>query len=186
MQRYGRIHLMMDKKPAIAAVLLGLLFFYDSNCALARSGGRIGGSAFSSRSSESRSSSSSSSSSEPSYSSSSSRSYSASPTSDPWSSSYSAPRTKHSEPQTSDPSSSWSSSSSAPPTSDPNVLNHDFKYEVFVIITLCLIYVVSLTAPLRSDRSQEDTQKTSVIKLQVKFEILSLCLLDFMLLSKRT
>ncbi|CAA7017186.1 unnamed protein product [Microthlaspi erraticum] len=38
------------KKPAIAAVLLGLLLFYDPSWALAASGGRIGGNAFSSRS----------------------------------------------------------------------------------------------------------------------------------------
>ncbi|XP_010550212.1 PREDICTED: uncharacterized protein LOC104821125 [Tarenaya hassleriana] len=38
------------KKPAIAAVLLGLLLFYDPNSAFAASGGRMGGNAFSSRS----------------------------------------------------------------------------------------------------------------------------------------
>lgn len=41
------------RKPAIAAVLLGLLLMYDPNSALAASGGRVGGSAFSSRSSSS-------------------------------------------------------------------------------------------------------------------------------------
>lgn len=41
------------RKPAIAAVLLGLLLMYDPNTALAASGGRVGGSAFSSRSSSS-------------------------------------------------------------------------------------------------------------------------------------
>ncbi|CAD5315548.1 unnamed protein product [Arabidopsis thaliana] len=46
------------KKPAIAAVLLGLLLFYDPNSALAASGGRIGGNSFSSRSRSSSSSSS--------------------------------------------------------------------------------------------------------------------------------
>ncbi|GLT90520.1 hypothetical protein SLE2022_084480 [Rubroshorea leprosula] len=45
------------KKPAVAAVLLGLLLMYDPNSALAASGGRIGGSSFSSRSSSSSSSS---------------------------------------------------------------------------------------------------------------------------------
>ncbi|OMO96454.1 hypothetical protein COLO4_15276 [Corchorus olitorius] len=44
------------KKPAIAAVLLGLLLMYDpNNAALAASGGRMGGKSFSSRSSSSRS-----------------------------------------------------------------------------------------------------------------------------------
>ena len=44
------------KKPAIAAVLLGLLLFHDPNSALAASGGRIGGNSFSSRRSSSSSS----------------------------------------------------------------------------------------------------------------------------------
>ncbi|PON73896.1 myelin-associated oligodendrocyte basic protein [Parasponia andersonii] len=44
------------KKPAIAAVLLGLLLMYDPNSALAASGGRMGGRSFSSRSSSSSSS----------------------------------------------------------------------------------------------------------------------------------
>lgn len=43
------------KKPAVAAVLLGLLLMYDPNSALAASGGRIGGGSFSSRSSSSSS-----------------------------------------------------------------------------------------------------------------------------------
>ncbi|EOY11137.1 Myelin-associated oligodendrocyte basic protein isoform 2 [Theobroma cacao] len=44
------------KKPAIAAVLLGLLLMYDpNNAALAASGGRMGGRSFSSSSSSSRS-----------------------------------------------------------------------------------------------------------------------------------
>lgn len=60
------------KKPAIAAILLGILLMYDPNSALAASGGRIGGNAFSSRSSSS------------------SRSYSVPRTSEP-SFSYSAP-----------------------------------------------------------------------------------------------
>lgn len=38
------------RKPAIAAVLLGLLLMYDPNSALAASGGRVGGKSFSSRS----------------------------------------------------------------------------------------------------------------------------------------
>ena len=46
------------KKPAVAAVLLGLLLFHDPNSALAASGGRIGGNSFSSRRSSSSSSSS--------------------------------------------------------------------------------------------------------------------------------
>lgn len=45
------------RKPAIAAVLLGLLLMYDHNSALAASGGRVGGRSFSSRSSSSSSSS---------------------------------------------------------------------------------------------------------------------------------
>ncbi|XP_057499738.1 uncharacterized protein LOC130783947 [Actinidia eriantha] len=44
------------QKPAIVAVLLGLLLMYDPNSALAASGGRVGGKAFSSRSSSSSSS----------------------------------------------------------------------------------------------------------------------------------
>ncbi|KAK3173998.1 hypothetical protein Dsin_032779 [Dipteronia sinensis] len=43
------------KKPAVVAVLLGLLMMYDPNSALAASGGRVGGSSFSSRSSSSSS-----------------------------------------------------------------------------------------------------------------------------------
>ncbi|KAI6692571.1 hypothetical protein NL676_020281 [Syzygium grande] len=48
------------KRPAVAAILLGLLLAYDPSSALAASGGRMGGSSFSSRSSSSSSSSSSS------------------------------------------------------------------------------------------------------------------------------
>ncbi|XP_042482561.1 uncharacterized protein LOC122062960 [Macadamia integrifolia] len=44
------------QKPAIAAILLGLLLTYDPNSALAASGGRMGGRAFSSHSSSSSSS----------------------------------------------------------------------------------------------------------------------------------
>ncbi|XP_059652683.1 uncharacterized protein LOC132299840 [Cornus florida] len=44
------------QKPAIAAVLVGLLMMYDPNSALAASGGRMGGRSFSSRSSTSSSS----------------------------------------------------------------------------------------------------------------------------------
>ena len=43
------------RKPAVAAVLLGLLLLYDPNSALAASGGRMGGRSFSSSSSSSRS-----------------------------------------------------------------------------------------------------------------------------------
>jgi len=43
------------KKPAIAAVLVGLLLMYDPTCAFAASGGRMGGRSFSSSSSSSRS-----------------------------------------------------------------------------------------------------------------------------------
>jgi uncharacterized membrane protein len=43
------------RKPAVAAVLLGLLLLYDPNSALAASGGRMGGKSFSSRSSSSSS-----------------------------------------------------------------------------------------------------------------------------------
>ncbi|ONI04782.1 hypothetical protein PRUPE_6G339400 [Prunus persica] len=45
------------RKPAMAAVLLGLLLMSDPNSALAASGGRVGGNSFSSRSSSSSSSS---------------------------------------------------------------------------------------------------------------------------------
>ncbi|KAM1251002.1 hypothetical protein FF1_033543 [Malus domestica] len=45
------------RKPAMVAVLLGLLLMSDPNSALAASGGRVGGSSFSSRSSSSSSSS---------------------------------------------------------------------------------------------------------------------------------
>ncbi|KAF3530031.1 hypothetical protein DY000_02038621 [Brassica cretica] len=56
---FDRIKKTLDslKKPAVAAVLLGLLLFYDPNSALAASGGRIGGNSFSSRRSSSSSSS---------------------------------------------------------------------------------------------------------------------------------
>ncbi|KAK3418430.1 hypothetical protein EUGRSUZ_H04386 [Eucalyptus grandis] len=47
------------KRPAVAAILLGLLLAYDPNSALAASGGRMGGSSFSSSRSSSSSSSSS-------------------------------------------------------------------------------------------------------------------------------
>ncbi|XP_027349783.1 uncharacterized protein LOC113861272 [Abrus precatorius] len=43
------------KKPAVAALLVGLLLMYDPNAALAASGGRMGGRSFSSSSSSSRS-----------------------------------------------------------------------------------------------------------------------------------
>ncbi|KAJ0014227.1 hypothetical protein Pint_20558 [Pistacia integerrima] len=43
------------KKPAMVAVLVGLLMAFDPNSSLAASGGRVGGSAFSSRSSSSSS-----------------------------------------------------------------------------------------------------------------------------------
>ncbi|KAK9291426.1 hypothetical protein L1049_019373 [Liquidambar formosana] len=43
------------RKPAVAAVLLGLLLMYDPNSALAASGGRMGGKSFSSHSSSSSS-----------------------------------------------------------------------------------------------------------------------------------
>lgn len=133
------------KKPAIAAVLLGLLLFYDPNTALAASGGRIGGNSFSSRS---RSSSSSS-------------------------QSYSVPRT-------SNPSFSYSARTA--PYYGPSPFGGGlmgpavgFGFGGFSSFSLILVGFAAfvLVSGFLSDRSQDDsiltdTQKTSVIKLQVK------------------
>ncbi|XP_010470346.1 PREDICTED: uncharacterized protein LOC104750273 [Camelina sativa] len=130
------------KKPAIAAVLLGLLLFYDPNTALAASGGRIGGNSFSSRS---RSSSSQS---------------------------YSVPRT-------SNPSFSYSARTA--PYYGPSPFGGGFMgpavgfgFGGFSSFSLILVGFAAfvLVSGFLSDRSQDDsiltdTQKTSVIKLQV-------------------
>ncbi|XP_010511192.1 PREDICTED: uncharacterized protein LOC104787327 [Camelina sativa] len=128
------------KKPAIAAVLLGLLLFYDPNTALAASGGRIGGNSFSSRS---RSSSS--------------QSYSVPRTSNP-SFSYSAPYYG--------PSSPFGGGFMGPAVG--------FGFGGFSSFSLILVGFAAfvLVSGFLSDRSQDDsiltdTQKTSVIKLQV-------------------
>ncbi|ESQ29810.1 hypothetical protein EUTSA_v10023608mg [Eutrema salsugineum] len=132
------------KKPAIAAVLLGLLLFYDPNSALAASGGRVGGNSFSSRSSRSSSSSSS-------------RMYSAPRTSDP-SMRYSAPYY-------------GSSPFGGGLYVGPAV---GFGFGGFSSFSLILVGFAAfvLVSGFLSDRSQDDgilteTQKTSVIKLQV-------------------
>ncbi|VVA93949.1 unnamed protein product [Arabis nemorensis] len=125
------------KKPAIAAVLLGLLLFYDPNSALAASGGRVGGSAFSSRSRSS--------------------------------SSYSAPRTLDRGYST--------------PYYGPSPFGGGlyvgpavgFGFGGFSSFSLILVGFAAfvLVSGFLSDRSQDgssvltDTQKTSVIKLQV-------------------
>lgn len=137
------------KKPAIAAVLLGLLLFYDPNSALAASGGRIGGNSFSSRS---RSSSSSS-------------------------QSYSVPRTS---------SPSFSYSARTAPYYGPSPFGGGlmgpavgFGFGGFSSFSLILVGFAAfvLVSGFLSDRSQDDsiltdTQKTSVIKLQVKLRFL--------------
>lgn len=131
------------KKPAITAVLLGLLLFYDPNRALAASGGRIGGNAFSSRS---RSSSSSS-------------------------QSYSVPRT-------SNPSFSYSAPYYGPSPFGGGLYVGPavgFGFGGFSSFSLILFGFAAfvLVSGFLSDRSQDgdgiltDTQKTSVIKLQV-------------------
>ncbi|CAL9238771.1 unnamed protein product [Arabidopsis halleri] len=132
------------KKPAIAAVLLGLLLFYDPNSALAASGGRIGGNSFSSRSRGSSSSSQS----------------------------YSVPRTS---------SPSFSYSARTAPYYGPSPFGGGFMgpavgfgFGGFSSFSLILVGFAAfvLVSGFLSDRSQDDsiltdTQKTSVIKLQV-------------------
>lgn len=129
------------KKPAVAAVLLGLLLFYDPNSALAASGGRIGGNSFSSR----RSSSSSS------------------------SSSYSVPRTL-------EPSTSYSAPYYGPsPFGGGLYVGPAVGFGFGGVSSFSLILVgfaaFIVVSGFLSDRSQgstlTDTQKTSVIKLQV-------------------
>ncbi|XP_010414898.1 PREDICTED: uncharacterized protein LOC104700974 [Camelina sativa] len=143
-QIVGQVKKALDslKKPAIAAVLLGLLLFYDPNTALAASGGRIGGNSFSSRS---RSSSSQS---------------------------YSVPRT-------SNPSFSYSARTA--PYYGPSPFGGGFMgpavgfgFGGFSSFSLILVGFAAfvLVSGFLSDRSQgdsilTDTQKTSVIKLQV-------------------
>lgn len=59
LERFAKIivkALKVLQKPAVAAVVVGLLLMYDPNSALAASGGRVGGQSFSSRSSYSSSS----------------------------------------------------------------------------------------------------------------------------------
>ncbi|KAF8088720.1 hypothetical protein N665_0532s0079 [Sinapis alba] len=130
------------KKPAIAAVLLGLLLCYDSHSALAASGGRIGGNSFSSRSSSSSSSSSHS---------------------------YSVPRA-------SDPSTRYSAPYYGPsPFSGGLYVGPavGFGFGGFSSFSLILVGFAAfiVVSGFLSDRSQgstlTDTQKTSVIKLQV-------------------
>ncbi|KAG2262339.1 hypothetical protein Bca52824_069418 [Brassica carinata] len=128
------------KKPAIAAVLLGLLLFCDpNNSALAASGGRIGGNSFSSR----RSSSSSSS-----------------------SLSYSVPRTLDPSTRYSAPYSPFSGGLYVGPAVG-------FGFGGFSSFSLILVGFAAfiVVSGFLSDRSQgstlTDTQKTSVIKLQV-------------------
>ncbi|XP_010414896.1 PREDICTED: uncharacterized protein LOC104700972 [Camelina sativa] len=136
------------KKPAIAAVfMLGLLLLCDNNWALAASGGRIGGSAFSSRSQSSKSSSSSSTT----FSKSSSSS----------GSSYSSPSSSGSS--YSSPSSSGSSYSS--PSSSASSYSSPSLYLVTIVIAaaVAIAWVV--------DKSQNDiltnAKTTSVLRLQV-------------------
>ncbi|KAJ1697356.1 hypothetical protein LUZ63_005868 [Rhynchospora breviuscula] len=127
------------KKPAIAAILLGVLVLGDPYSALAASGGRIGGSSFSSRSSRGSSSHSS------------------------WS--YSAPAPSYS-----------SSFYSAPFYSSPfvpmgPVVSFGFGAgSNFLLIMMGFMAFLFLTGFL-SDSSEgsvlTETQKTSVIKLQV-------------------
>lgn len=130
------------KKPAIAAVLLGLLLFYDPSWALAASGGRIGGNAFSSQS-RSRSSSS--------Y-------------------SYSVPRT--SEPRYSAPYQGPSPFGGGGLYVGPAV-GFGYGFGGFSSLSVILVGFAAfvLVSGFLSDRSQDglltDTQKTTVLKLQV-------------------
>ncbi|KAJ4901872.1 hypothetical protein Rs2_15823 [Raphanus sativus] len=141
------------KKPAIAAVLLGLLLFYDPYSALAASGGRIGGNSFSSRSSSS-----------------------SSRTLDP-STRYSAPsRSSSSSSRTLDPSTRYSAPYYGPsPFSGGLYVGPavGFGFGGFSSFSLILVGFAAfiVVSGFLSDRSQgstlTDTQKTSVIKLQV-------------------
>uniref|UniRef100_A0A1J3F889 Myelin-associated oligodendrocyte basic protein n=1 Tax=Noccaea caerulescens TaxID=107243 RepID=A0A1J3F889_NOCCA len=130
------------KKPAIAAVLLGLILFYDPSWALAASGGRIGGNAFSSQS-RSRSSSS--------Y-------------------SYSVPRT--SEPRYSAPYQGVSPLGGGGLYVGPAV-GFGYGFGGFSSLSVILVGFAAfvLVSGFLSDRSQDglltDTQKTTVLKLQV-------------------
>ncbi|CAN6575516.1 unnamed protein product [Malus baccata var. baccata] len=140
------------RKPAMAAVLFGLLLMSDPNLALAASGGRVGGSSFSSRSSSSSSSSRS----------------------------YSVPRTSSSRPDF----------SYSAPYSAPYYAPSPFGFggggggfyvgpavgvgvgagsSFFLMLTGFAAFV--LVSGFLSDRSEgsvlTDTEKTSVLKLQV-------------------
>ncbi|CAA7041763.1 unnamed protein product [Microthlaspi erraticum] len=165
------------RKPAITAVLLGLLLFYDASCAFAKSGGRIGGSAFSSRTSSPSSSSTYSETTitsddeeeDYSYSAPSSYSYSA-----PSSSSSSSSTTYSEPPQKSEPpsqSESYSYSYTAPSrsyselqqTTEP--ISNQFVSGLF---SLALVVYVFRSLSMRSkDDISTGTEKTSVLKLQV-------------------
>ncbi|CAH2047051.1 unnamed protein product, partial [Thlaspi arvense] len=132
------------KKPAIAAVLLGLLLFYDPNSAVAVSGGRIGGSGFSSR---------------------------------PRSSSSSSSSRMYSVPKTSDSSMRYSAPYYGPSPFGGGLYVGPavgFGFGGFSSFSLILVGFAAfvLVSGFLSDRSSQDgiltdTQKTSVIKLQV-------------------
>ncbi|KAL1225357.1 hypothetical protein V5N11_009015 [Cardamine amara subsp. amara] len=123
------------KKPVIATVLLSLLLLCNRNCALAASGGRIGGSAFSSRSRSSESSSSSS------------KTFS-----------YSAPSTL-------DPTLSFSYSAISI-WGNKAPCSFLLWAPRFIYIPLTLLFF-ALAVFLNLNDIRNDTQKTSVLKVQV-------------------
>lgn len=135
------------RKPAMAAVLLGLLLMSDPNSALAASGGRVGGSSFSSRSSSSSSSSRS----------------------------YSVPRTSSSRPDFSYSAPYYAPSPFGFSGGGGVYVGPAFGFGVgagssfFLILTGFAAFV--LVSGFLSDRSEGSvltaTEKTSVLKLQV-------------------
>ncbi|CAM9002186.1 unnamed protein product [Rhodiola kirilowii] len=112
------------RQPAVAAVLMGALLMYDPHSALAASGGRMGGSYFSSQSSSSSSRSYSSSSPGPSFSYSAPQSYSSSSPGPSFS--YSAPRRYSSTSNDDDHSFSYSAPRRYSSTSIDD--DHSFSY----------------------------------------------------------
>ncbi|XP_004301524.1 PREDICTED: uncharacterized protein DDB_G0271670-like [Fragaria vesca subsp. vesca] len=139
------------KTPAMAAVLLSLLLTFHPNLAWAASGGRVGGSSFSSRSRSSSSSSSRSSS----YSSSSYRSSSPSYSYKSYSS-YSNPR----------PSSSSSSSSNISMSeADTKLLNIILAILVLMVVAGCIFHLASVTET--SNFVNRVAPTSNVVKLQV-------------------
>ncbi|KAL6176457.1 hypothetical protein ACLB2K_053090 [Fragaria x ananassa] len=147
------------KTHAMAAVLLSLLLTFHPNLAWAASGGRVGGSSFSSRSRSSSSSSSRSSS----YSSSSSRSSSPSYSYKSYSS-YSNPRPSSSSSTSS--SSSSSSSNTSRSEADTKLLNIILAILV-LIVAGCIFHLASVTET--SNFVNRVAPTSNVVKLQKSY-----------------